>query len=429
MLTLRAKTDVCVTCTAKTACYNETDTVPAWSARRADWTINPSRKLRRFESFTCHHVRKEPLICGDVVRGPSVVSGAVSGPIRPSPGVRRRGIQSAGLRRSPAFACRQTGIVSNMAAGPQLPDSVARWPSAEPLSRSTKSTAADARVTVVLITRDRKEQVLRALAHLMDLPERPQLLLVDNASSDDTSDTVRRLFPLVRVTSLSSNLGALARTVGVRQATTPYVAFSDDDSWWHPRSLTLAADYLDDSPRLALLAASIIMEPSGGLDPTCAQMAESPLPRLGDLPGPSVLGFLACGAVVRRRAFLQVGGFHPLDLAAAGWGLAYVKDVIAHHQPQLGPERAGRKRLLVRNALLSSWLRRPARRAAGDTTRLLRRCADRELRGALLDASRRLPAALSDRRPLPKHLENEMRLLEASRELPSLTQRFRSAPP
>ena len=31
-----------------------------------------------------------------------------------------------------------------------------------------------------------------------------------------------------------------------------------------------------------------------------------------DLPGRSVLGFLACGAVVRRSAFVQAGGFDPV---------------------------------------------------------------------------------------------------------------------
>src|SRR5450759_3802030 len=29
-----------------------------WSARCRPWSVNPSRKLRRFESFTCHHVRE-----------------------------------------------------------------------------------------------------------------------------------------------------------------------------------------------------------------------------------------------------------------------------------------------------------------------------------------------------------------------------------
>ena len=32
-------------------------------------SVNPSRKLRRFESFTCHHQRKQPLTCGNADQG------------------------------------------------------------------------------------------------------------------------------------------------------------------------------------------------------------------------------------------------------------------------------------------------------------------------------------------------------------------------
>jgi GT2 family glycosyltransferase len=286
---------------------------------------------------------------------------------------------------------------------------------------------SDARTSVVVITRDRREQVVRTLARLADLPERPPVILVDNASGDGTADLVRRLFPRVHVVALDENRGALARTAGVQEATTPYVAFSDDDSWWAPGALSAAADHFDAVPRLGLLAARIVVEPSGEVDPVCALMAQSPLEPVSDLPGPPVLGFVACGSVVRRRAFLQVGGFHPviffageetvlaLDLTAAGWGLAYVDDVMAHHQPEPGAERSGRRRLQARNALLSSWLRRPAPQALRDTVRVVRRCAEPELRGALLDAARRLPAAVADRRPVPPHLEAQLRLLEAGR--------------
>jgi GT2 family glycosyltransferase len=77
----------------------------------------------------------------------------------------------------------------------------------------------------------------------------------------------------------------------------------------------------------------------------CQEMADSPLQPADDLPGPPLLGFIACGAVVRRDAFLEVGGFDArlgvggeeellaLDLAARGWGLAYVDEVVAHHYP------------------------------------------------------------------------------------------------
>jgi GT2 family glycosyltransferase len=153
-------------------------------------------------------------------------------------------------------------------------------------------------------------------------------------------------------------------------------------------------------------------------------MVDSPLALVDDLPGPPILGFIACGAVVRRAAYLQVGGFNPVvfffgeeavlaqDLAAAGWGLAYVDDVVAHHHPQLGPARVGRQRLEVRNRLLSTWLRRPLRTALRQTWGLIRQARDREVRGALLDAAQRLPAVWADRRTLPPEIDSDVRLLE-----------------
>jgi GT2 family glycosyltransferase len=280
------------------------------------------------------------------------------------------------------------------------------------------------RVTVVMITRDRRDQVLNSLHRLQeDSPQAP-VVLVDNASSDGTVDAVRSRFPQVTVLPQPVNLGAPARTVGVRAARTPYVAFSDDDSWWAPGALERAADHFDAAPRLGLLAARILVGAQQRLDPTCLAMADSPLPVLDDLPGRSVLGFIACGAIVRRSAYLQVGGFNPVvfflgeetvlaqDLAAAGWGLAYVDDVMAHHHPQAGSGRTGRRRLQTRNWLLSSWLRRPLSVAGRDTWALIRGSADPEIRGALRDAVRLSAAAWAQRCVLPPEVEADVRALE-----------------
>ena len=278
-----------------------------------------------------------------------------------------------------------------------------------------------ASVTVVLATQDRRERVLETLPHLLALPERPRVVLVDNASTDGTADAVARAFPSVLVLRQSRNLGAVGRNVGVRAATTPYVAFADDDSWWAPGALARAAAHLDATPRLAVLAARILVGPEEQLDGVCAEMARSPLPPEPDLPGPPVLGFVACGAVVRRDAFLAVGGFSPLigflgeeevlsqDLRAAGWRLAYVDDVVAHHHPGGAGPRPGRRRLQIRNSLLSAWLRRPL-------GVVLRRSAavvdDADGRRALVDVARRLPRALRERRVLPPEVEAQVRLLE-----------------
>src|SRR5687768_15658969 len=111
------------------------------------------------------------------------------------------------------------------------------------------------RVSVVVITRDRRSEVVRTLARLLALPDRPAVILVDNDSSDGTADAVEEKYPTVDVVRLERNLGAAARTIGVERTPTPYVAFSDDDSWWTAGALERAADILDRAPGVGVLAA------------------------------------------------------------------------------------------------------------------------------------------------------------------------------
>jgi GT2 family glycosyltransferase len=278
----------------------------------------------------------------------------------------------------------------------------------------------------VIATRDRLEQLEQTLDRLTELPERPAIVVVDNGSRDGTVAAVRARPGPVRVVGLAENRGSAARNVGADLAQTPYVAFSDDDSWWAPGALGRAERLLDAQPRIALLAARILVEPGGRLDPTCAAMAASPLAGDADLPGPRVLGFLACGAVVRRAAFLAVGGFHArlgvggeeellaVDLAAAGYELVYADDVVAHHRPD-GRRRPGRARNTVRNELLVAWLRRPLPSALRRTGRLLvAQRRDRQAALGAVDALRAIPWVLRERQPVGARLERGLRALDES---------------
>src|SRR2546423_43940 len=100
-------------------------------------------------------------------------------------------------------------------------------------------------ITVVIATRDRAAPLGHTLDRLRRLPDHPEIIVVDNGSTDGTPDVVHRHFPGVRLLALGHNLGAGARNVGVRAARTRYVAFCDDDSWWLPDSLTRAAAMFD----------------------------------------------------------------------------------------------------------------------------------------------------------------------------------------
>jgi len=284
--------------------------------------------------------------------------------------------------------------------------------------------ASPAPVAVVIATRNRGTELLGTLARLRALHEQPPIVVVDNGSTDGTAELVRENYPGVQVVGLRRNQGGAARTVGAHLVDSPYVAFSDDDSWWAPGALSRAVELLERHPRLAVVAARVLVGPDERLDPVCREMALSPLPSAADLPGPSVLGFIACGAVVRRAAFLEVGGFDirlgvggeeellAVDLAARGWGLAYVEEVVAHHHPSPSRDPSARRRVQVRNALWSAWLRRPLGGAARQTAHLAALAMHQP--GAwsgMLLALLGLPWVLRERRPVPRELEAELRTL------------------
>ncbi|WP_269856922.1 glycosyltransferase family 2 protein [Streptomyces sp. RPT161] len=276
-------------------------------------------------------------------------------------------------------------------------------------------------IGLVVITRNRRSRLLATLSRLGALPGRPPIVVVDNASVDGTSAAVRADFRDVRVLRLARNEGAVARNHGVALFDSRYVAFSDDDSWWDAEALPRAVAAFDAHPRLGLLAAATRVGTSERPDPLNALLAGSPLGTAPDLPGPSVLGFLACASVVRRAAFVDAGGFHPLlhfggeeallaiDLTARGWGVAHCPRVIARHEPDVGP-RPGRVTRVRRNELLTAYLRRPWSCAAALTARTARDALrDSQARQALAETLPRLPSALLHRRPVPGWLERELR--------------------
>jgi GT2 family glycosyltransferase len=283
------------------------------------------------------------------------------------------------------------------------------------------------RVTVVVATRNRRPGLCRTLEHLAALPEQPPIVVVDNGSGDGTADAVRRDFPQAELVELRRNLGAHARNYGVRRARTPYVALSDDDSWWEPDALTRAVKVLDQWPGVGLIAGATVVGEEAVPDPINEVLAASPLPP-GTLPGPRVLGFLGCAAVARRDAYLAAGGYSRLlciggeeellayDLAALGWPIIYRPDVVVHHWPSAARDARRRRTQELRNHALIGWLRRPLGQALADTARLAAAARrDPVAARALAETLATLPRVLLRRRPLPAPVEADVRLLEQAR--------------
>jgi GT2 family glycosyltransferase len=255
--------------------------------------------------------------------------------------------------------------------------------------------------------------------------------LVDNNSEDDSVGDARRIEARsanrLQIIELDSNRGAVGRNVGVAACSTPFVAFCDDDSWWAPDATAIAEEIFDGHPTVGLLAARTKVWPQRRDDPLADELANSALGRRLDLPGPSILGFLACSAMVRKPAFVAAGGFSDilhfrgeeqllaLDLATLGWELCYCPELVAVHQPSaLRPTTAAQDARSLRNAVLTTWMRRPIRHCVKATGSLIWAALhDGEHARGAAQALMKLPAVVGQRRRLPASVEQALALLES----------------
>jgi len=235
-------------------------------------------------------------------------------------------------------------------------------------------------ISVVVVTHNRRPEVMRTVSSLLHLPERPEIIVVDNASEDGTPQRLALAYPGLRVVRCGKNLGAAARNLGAAQVATRYVAFSDDDTDWQPGSLAAAVDLLERRPTVGVLNARVVVGEERSLDPTCQLMDDSPLHSPGD-PLPRLIGFMAGACVFRTALFRELGGYEPrlfiggeeallsLDVLQTGHEIAYAPQLEVHHRPSLARDSAARRRLLARNAALVAWLRLPHTEAMAATWR------------------------------------------------------------
>lgn len=265
------------------------------------------------------------------------------------------------------------------------------------------------RGTVVVLTHNRRARLLQTLRALEKLPERWPVIVVDNGSTDGTAKAVGREFPSVMLIRSRRNIGAAARNIAVAYAHTPYIAFCDANTRWQPGALQRAARVLDENVRVGVVSGCVVDAESGRIDPTCIDMAKSPLDR-ENLPGPQILGFKTEASIVRTRAFYEAGGFWPplfaggeeallaLDMAERGWRMVYMDDVITQRSASCSRNAVRKQRCEIRNAIWVAWMRLPAGLAWKETLEQLRKAARlRQLQPVLMSVAAGMALVLQRR--------------------------------
>ena len=159
-------------------------------------------------------------------------------------------------------------------------------------------------VSAIILSYNRLAEVLftieKVQTYRKDLPFELEIIVIDNASTDDTTKQVKEQYPDVKLVTIVNNNGIAGWNEGFKIAKSKYFLVLDDDS--HIISgLAEAVDRMEKNPGMGILPFQIKdtnMKEDPNLDPEEAWK-----------DGDDVVGFIGCGALIRKELYDKIGGF------------------------------------------------------------------------------------------------------------------------
>ncbi len=212
--------------------------------------------------------------------------------------------------------------------------------------------------TVVITTKDRRDDLAKAIESALSQTASPDVLVMDDASTDGTPDMIRDRFPRVRLERAESSRGYIvARNQAARLIQTDIIFSLDDDAIFSTSTIVaqILAEFQD--PRIGVVAIPFIDVNRG---PRVLQQAPDANISITD-------SFQGTAYAVRRDLFTHLGGFREylfhqgeerdfsIRMLAAGYVVRLGGADPIHHFES--PRRNFRRRDLYgrRNDVLFAW--------------------------------------------------------------------------
>ena len=115
------------------------------------------------------------------------------------------------------------------------------------------------KVSLIIPTHDRPHLLPRAVESARAAGTDVEIIVVDDASTDETAEVCRNLANIKYVRAERNQGVAGARNIGIFQSTARYVAFLDDDDLRLPGSLDIQVAALEANPQAGFVCGAMIM--------------------------------------------------------------------------------------------------------------------------------------------------------------------------
>lgn len=238
-------------------------------------------------------------------------------------------------------------------------------------------------VSVVLVNFRGASDTIEAIKHLQQLDwpsEKLEIIVVENASGDDSAARIKAAAPGVTLIESKKNLGfAGGCNLGVKRSSGEFVAFLNNDAKPHREWISAAVARFGLSPRIGAVASKVLDWDGKRVDYVGSGLTWYGMgykPRTGEPVGNrpdkahDVLFGTGSAMFVRRSVYDALGGFderyfmffEDVDLGwrlnLGGWRYVYEPKSIAYHKHHASMKEFGAFReqyLLERNALYTMY--------------------------------------------------------------------------
>jgi len=197
-------------------------------------------------------------------------------------------------------------------------------------------------VTVNILSFNRKDELRNTLTKVYEQDYKNiEVIVVDNASIDGSSEMVKNEFPSVHLIQMKKNIGIAGWNEGFKVAKGEYVLVLDDDSYPIKGSILNATQKMNTTESIGVLACRVIQN---DLDNKKIEVSNQEVEK-------KLTSFIGCGAFIKSLVIKKIGYFekslfiymHEVEYAMrvidCGWEVIFCpSSIVIHNNSHLNRE-------------------------------------------------------------------------------------------
>ena len=195
-------------------------------------------------------------------------------------------------------------------------------------------------VSVVILTWNRKDDLLETVAELKESTYAPiEIIVVDNGSNDGTQEAINEKFPQVNFVRLEKNVGIAGYNIGMKKARGEYVVLLDSDSFPDESAIERMVKIFESDSKVGAVAFDVHNLIVESRESGVGSQKSLDLFKCKD-----VYGYNGAGVGIRKECLEKAGYLfepyflyfneqdHAFRILQAGYKIKFHPEIIAYHK-------------------------------------------------------------------------------------------------